>query len=737
MKIFEKTKKVQGDRTIKRYKFFGISLFKKDYSSKKKKYKLFGIPVYKKKYKYVNSKESSKDIYELYTKNKLRKKAIRPELKDWMLIKKKNILGVEKCIDILVPVYRGEDETLRCIYSVLSAKTKINYELIVINDKSPEKGLIQKLKYLSKLNLFTLIENNQNLGFLKTMNKSMQIHDERDVIWLNSDTEVFDYWIDRILSVADKNKKIATITPLSNNATICSYPYMCRDNFWEFDINDKEIDKICCNLNCDEYVESPTGVGFCMYVRREALKKVGLLDEIFNKGYGEENDLCQRFIKSGYINVITPAVFVRHYGSVSFKEMANGFCRENSIILNNKYPNYQIEVNKWIFNDPLRVFRIRIDIARLLIKLKNKKVVLHVLHNRGGGTEKFVNDLIHDLNKINYFSIKIIPENDSNIMLSIDKSLYPNAWKINMFSGTDEIMAVVDAGISNIHIHSLADYSSSIFNSFINLSKIKKNLITITIHDYHWICNKINLLNSSGYVCFNLKNTNCFQCQKNITSKLSTDQLRKYSYELFKNCSKITVPSLDVKKRFLTIFSDITFEVIPHIEHLHKNLIKKNNGHILNICVIGAIGVHKGFDLLRKFAKFIKENKYPAKIKIIGYGMEEDENIEFLGKYKNFNELKALLKSAEPSILFLPSIWPETYSYTLSEMISTGLPIACFSFGAPAERLKCLGLSNSLLPFELQFDYSNLLIYLERISKSNFNYEFDIVRNYKADIYYH
>ena len=59
MKIFEKTKKVQGDRTIKRYKFCGISLFKKDYSSKKKKYKLFGIPIfYKRKVKRRNNSTS-------------------------------------------------------------------------------------------------------------------------------------------------------------------------------------------------------------------------------------------------------------------------------------------------------------------------------------------------------------------------------------------------------------------------------------------------------------------------------------------------------------------------------------------------------------------------------------------------------------------------------------------------------------------------------------------------------
>lgn len=45
MKIFEKTRTVQGPRTIKRYKFLGISLFKKDINNNRKKIKLLGIPI--------------------------------------------------------------------------------------------------------------------------------------------------------------------------------------------------------------------------------------------------------------------------------------------------------------------------------------------------------------------------------------------------------------------------------------------------------------------------------------------------------------------------------------------------------------------------------------------------------------------------------------------------------------------------------------------------------------------
>ena len=47
----------------------------------------------------------------------------------------------------------------------------------------------------------------------------------------------------------------------------------------------------------------------------------------------------------------------------------------------------------------------------------------------------------------------------------------------------------------------------------------------------------------------------------------------------------------------------------------------------------------------------------------------------------------------------LPSVWPETYCYTLSVALRAGLYPVCFDIGAPAERLRSLG-CGELLPVE-------------------------------------
>ena len=71
-------------------------------------------------------------------------------------------------------------------------------------------------------------------------------------------------------------------------------------------------------------IELPTGVGFCMALNRNVLKKIGFLDEqTFGKGYGEENDWCMRAYKAGYKNVLIPNLFVYHKHGMSFNEDPN------------------------------------------------------------------------------------------------------------------------------------------------------------------------------------------------------------------------------------------------------------------------------------------------------------------------------------------------------------------------------------------------------------------------------
>ncbi len=107
----------------------------------------------------------------------------------------------------------------------------------------------------------------------------MQLHPRRDVVLLNSDTEVYDRWLDRLSVVAKRNAQTGTVTPLSNNATICSYPHFPEENPFPLELDYAELDGMIGELNAGFEVEAPTGVGFCMYIKRQCIKDVGLFDE--------------------------------------------------------------------------------------------------------------------------------------------------------------------------------------------------------------------------------------------------------------------------------------------------------------------------------------------------------------------------------------------------------------------------------------------------------------------------
>ena len=92
--------------------------------------------------------------------------------------------------------------------------------------------------------------------------------------------------------------------------------------------------RLCCagffdgQGECRVEVKAPTGVGFCMYIKRAVLKEVGQFDEKnFGRGYGEENDFCQRAILKGWQNIIAADIFVRHWGATSFKVKRLKGCR--------------------------------------------------------------------------------------------------------------------------------------------------------------------------------------------------------------------------------------------------------------------------------------------------------------------------------------------------------------------------------------------------------------------------
>jgi GT2 family glycosyltransferase len=125
-------------------------------------------------------------------------------------------------IDIIIPVYRGLAATQRCIRSVLDCSASEPHHVIVVDDATPEAGLAAWLDEIAAAGRVELLRHEANRGFVASVNEAMSLHTGRDVVLLNSDTEVAGDWLDRIAACARREANVATVTPFTNNGSICS-----------------------------------------------------------------------------------------------------------------------------------------------------------------------------------------------------------------------------------------------------------------------------------------------------------------------------------------------------------------------------------------------------------------------------------------------------------------------------------------------------------------------------------
>ena len=121
-----------------------------------------------------------------------------------------------------------------------------------------------------------VLQNETNLGFVGTVNRGMK-YSENDVILLNSDTEVTNQWIEKMNNCAYSSLDVASVTALSNNATLASVPKGLQPNDipngWSLD----DYASMIYKTSYHDYPEIPTAHGFCMYIKRSVLNHVGFL----------------------------------------------------------------------------------------------------------------------------------------------------------------------------------------------------------------------------------------------------------------------------------------------------------------------------------------------------------------------------------------------------------------------------------------------------------------------------
>jgi glycosyltransferase involved in cell wall biosynthesis len=315
---------------------------------------------------------------------------------------------------VIVPVHGAAAELDRCLAS-LRRWTALDHDRVIVVPDGPQDGAVTEVleRHLTEIGAeigaegLLIRPNPERGGFVVAVGRGLAVDASRDAVLLNSDTEVTRGWLDKLARAAAAAPRIATVTPLSNHATICSVPRAPVENTLPegFDVDGfgDLVERVSVRL----YPRLPTGVGFCLLVRRAALVEVGGFDAArFGLGYGEEVDFCLRARRLGWEHVADDATFIYHAGHRSFGDARFARIAAGHRAIRRRFPGYLREIDRFLREDPLAPVRERIlealgavgEAPRGRPSSPGPRSVVHLVHGYPpwdfGGTELYAHGLV-------------------------------------------------------------------------------------------------------------------------------------------------------------------------------------------------------------------------------------------------------------------------------------------------------------------------------------------------------
>lgn len=172
---------------------------------------------------------------------------------------------------IIIPTYQHLNDCLRpCLESIMrNTVLDAGMEIIVVANGCTD-GTADFVKGLS--DSFKLLEFDKPLGYPKSVNEGIRYSTGEHIVLLNNDTTILDYaGVDAWLRQLKEPFLIYPSCGISGPAKVYQ----------------EHIDALFC-------------IFFCVMISRRVIDKIGLLDEDFSPGAGEDIDFCDRAMRAGF-----------------------------------------------------------------------------------------------------------------------------------------------------------------------------------------------------------------------------------------------------------------------------------------------------------------------------------------------------------------------------------------------------------------------------------------------------
>jgi len=601
----------------------------------------------------------------------------------------------DEVIDVIVPIYNGYDYLVTLFEDL--RKTEMKMRIILVDDKSPDERVHQlEREYAAKYDNVILIESEENYGFVKSVNRGLEIA-EGHVALVNTDTELPTGWLERLMYPIMFEKKVGTSTPYTNSGTIFSFPNMGINNEIYGGFSVEAIDSAFRMIK-PRYTNAPTGVGFCMGMNKEAIKEIGFLDyETYDRGYAEENDWCQKAIKKGYRNVHVENLFVYHkHGGSFLSDEKKQLIADHLEKLKQRFPDYDGQVASYMSADANREIR---EFVQMYIDMHEKTSVLVFDHNLSGGATGYLEKKKHECfqqgmctSTVRYDHINggyRFDFENGTLKLSYQVKEFEDLLTIGRYLHWDEIW-----------INELVTYPEiwDTLELIVEMKRQQNAKIVMLMHDYFSICPSVNLMTEDFHYCGLPGGEACQECYNKreffgVYPCFSQPDWIAHWKAFFAECAEIRSFSQDTLNRVEQCFGkDLPLTLVPHqVNHMIPIHKEHTHSDTITIGLLGMLINHKGSDLVEACLKEIEEKNLNIRFVLIGQtvgcSLEGYKNFYQTGEY-HVSDLPRLVYENDIDIFLMASVWPETFSYTTTEVMQMGLPIASFDLGAPAERIK-------------------------------------------------
>lgn len=478
-----------------------------------------------------------------------------------------------------------------------------------------------------------------------------------DVVVLDPDAVIDDGCLDKFRRCAASDARIGAIVPWS--------PQTLAPDSGDVQLTNAALGRAapCAYPDFDD-AHAP-----CILVRGRVLREIGGAEALRDR-----EALHDRVRAAGYRSVLCDDAFA---GRIGVEAPSRGAPRALAPIA--------------------RLARTQVAIA----SHPDKPGILHVLHPRGGGTEKYVQSIVRaSRERYRHYFLRVAPD---RWLFKDAEGEHRAACQWPREAASEDCLRIMAAwlAIDFVHVHSLVGSGDDLVRMIASTGLP----YGYSVHDMYAPCPTVYLIGATGAYCEATTDIGaCGNCLAQLPHFRGVDiaQWRARYSAFLRGAAKVWAPSHWAGATLRKYYPDSSVDIRPHpadgprMKRRDADAFVLPDDGVRHVAVLGAIGPEKGARKLDALADEIRARGLPLRIVVVGFTdrarrwQSDDCTLTIHGSYGE-DELAALFERYRIDVVLFPTLWPETFSYTLSEAWRAGRPALVPPRGALAERVEATG----------------------------------------------